>query len=401
MRPIRFRTDTHSPDTHSGPAPAGSVLAARRPGAGVLAGLADGAAPDDPGPARDTCARCASITRRNGGGSGCGCGVELLPGIVLRAGRVHEACGPARRVLAAWAMMAVQHRARPESRHADHPRQYDTRARAMAPPAPAEGWSGGQHAPAEALPPTLWIRPAWQGDRINPNGLAPWADPGTLVVVDCPRTPDLLWCAEEALRAGSAALVVIDLPEPPDLTPVRRLHLAAEAGAARARALPAGQDRRARPPLRAPLGLLLTPGQGGAAGVESRWHLAPLPAPEHPGARPLPARATAAVRTCGRGVTGPPARPSPPPPAPPSLSPITFPQGGGADPSFALPLPAAPDTPLPAVAPRACGRPAPDPAPAERWRLDRLRARQAPPARWDVSACPARPGRLHMQQSRD
>ena len=166
--------------------------------------------------------------------------LTLLPGIALRQGRVHEACGPARRLLAAWAMGAT-----------------------------------GQHDTTAA---TVWIRPAWNGDRINPHGLAPWAHPGPLVMVDCPQGIDLLWCAEEALRGGSVALVVIDLPEPPELTPVRRLHLAAETGAARARTHRPGQDRR-QTRSRAPLGLLLTPGTGGGAGVESRWHLDSLPPP--------------------------------------------------------------------------------------------------------------------------
>lgn len=147
-------------------------------------------------------------------------GLALAPGARLALGRAHEACGPARRVLAA--LLA--------------------------------GRLAG---------PVLWILPAHVRERPNPEGCLPWFDPARLVLVPVPRAPDLLWCAEEALRSGAAPLVVADCAEPPGLTPVRRLHLAAEAGTARAGA--------------GPLGLLLTPGEGGAQGVESRWHVLPLP----------------------------------------------------------------------------------------------------------------------------
>jgi len=138
--------------------------------------------------------------------------------LALAPGRLHEGCGPARHT---WAMLV------------------------------AGALSG----------PVLWIAPAWGTDRPDPCGVVPWAEPGRLIFVTPDHRPDLLWCMEEALRSGAVPLVVADLPAPPGLTPVRRLHLAAEEGGTRA----------ARPPL----GLILTPGEGGAPGIESRWHMAP------------------------------------------------------------------------------------------------------------------------------
>ena len=142
--------------------------------------------------------------------------LTLSAPLSLACGRSHELCGPARHSLAL--MLA--------------------------------GQTSG---------PVLWIRPAWRSDRIHADGAVSYLNPGRLVFADAPRPLDILWCMEEALRSGATPLVIAELEEPPGLTPIRRLHLAAQSA----------------PSKPAPIALILTPGEGGTQGVESRWHLAP------------------------------------------------------------------------------------------------------------------------------
>ena len=148
--------------------------------------------------------------------------LSLVQILRLRQGRAHEFCGPARQLLALWALARL------------------------------EG-------------PVLWIRPRWSDAQLHPHGVAPWIGPERLIMLDVARETEALACTEEALRAGAVAGVVAELAAPPPLTPLRRLHLAAETGLVRR-----GRDCGL-------LALILTPDQGGAAGVESRWHLAPCP----------------------------------------------------------------------------------------------------------------------------
>ena len=143
--------------------------------------------------------------------------LELWPGVHLTLRRVHEACGPNRRSLA---MMIAQK---------------------------MEG-------------PIFWVTPEWNTDHLHADGMISFINPGRMTFITPKRTEDILWVVEEVLRSGAVPLVIADLSGLPALTPVRRLHLAAEAG------LTEGTSP--------PLGLLLTPGDGGAPGVESRWHLA-------------------------------------------------------------------------------------------------------------------------------
>ena len=121
---------------------------------------------------------------------------------------------------------------------------------------------------AQCEGPVLWISPGWQAERIYPDGVAAFADPARLISARARRVEDILWAMEEGLRSGAVPLVVAELPEAPALTPVRRLQLAAEAGVEAAHH--AGRAA-------VPLGVMLTGGDVGAAGVESRWRMGPLP----------------------------------------------------------------------------------------------------------------------------
>lgn len=140
------------------------------------------------------------------------------PEIALRLGRVHELCGSARHTLAV--AIAAQ--------------------------------LGGS---------VVWIAPQGATEYLCPETIAGQINPGHILFVTPSKRDMQLWAMEEALRDGHAPVVVADLTAPPAMVAIRRLHLAAEAGCG------VGACR--------PLALLLTPGQGGAPGIETRWSLEP------------------------------------------------------------------------------------------------------------------------------
>lgn len=140
------------------------------------------------------------------------------PEITLRLGRVHELCGHARHTLAL--SIAAQ--------------------------------MGG---------PVVWIAQHSTSQIICTDSIAEQINPGHILFVAPDKRDTLLWAMEETLRDGHAPVVIADLTSPPAMVPIRRLHLAAEAGCG------VGVCR--------PLALLLTPEQGGAPGIETRWSLEP------------------------------------------------------------------------------------------------------------------------------
>ena len=131
----------------------------------------------------------------------------------LRAGRVHEAYGPA-----ATAFCAV----------------------------------------SSTLPrgTCLWIRESWAGGGLNPLGLAPLLDPARMLSARTDHQADSLAVAEEALRDGALSCVLLEITRPLNLREGRRLQLAARAGGS--------------------TGLCLIPEGMGSNASETRWHVSPL-----------------------------------------------------------------------------------------------------------------------------
>ena len=106
--------------------------------------------------------------------------------------------------------------------------------------------------------PLVWIAPAHLPELPMLAGLPPGIGERLQLFRPSGET-DLLWCAEEALRAAPVSLVIAEPSGPLSLTAGRRLQLAAEAGRT--------------------TGLLLIREGAGSNATETRWQCAPLPDP--------------------------------------------------------------------------------------------------------------------------
>lgn len=126
-----------------------------------------------------------------------------------------------------------------------------------------------QGAKAKAVLPLLWCQSAVEAKdfgRLYPPGLAPWGLlPSRLLLVEAPRSKDILWAMEEGLRSAALAAVVGELGAgglgATCLTATRRLALAAQQSGCPC--------------------LLLRNGETGASAARTRWRIAG--APSRPG----------------------------------------------------------------------------------------------------------------------
>lgn len=135
-------------------------------------------------------------------------GIRLAPGLELARGRVHEVLGDSADV---FALIIA-------------------------------GAAGG---------PVFWTGTSRDAGSLAPTGIQDFLDPARLVLAIGLNRAEILWAAEQALRARSAACVVIELQDGPDLRESRRLQVAAEEGGA--------------------IGLILVRGRASTSAAETRW----------------------------------------------------------------------------------------------------------------------------------
>ena len=100
--------------------------------------------------------------------------------------------------------------------------------------------------------PIIWIGLARDIGSLAPTALQDFIDPARVILTEGISRSEVLWAAEQALRARCTPCVVVELSSGPTLRESRRLQIAAQEGGG--------------------LGLILIHGRAQTSACETRWH---------------------------------------------------------------------------------------------------------------------------------
>lgn len=100
--------------------------------------------------------------------------------------------------------------------------------------------------------PIIWAGPPQAVRTLAPTGLQSFFDPARLILTTGVSRTEILWAAEQSLRARCAPCVIVEIHGGPDLQESRRLQIAAEEHGA--------------------LGLIIVHGRSQTSASETRWH---------------------------------------------------------------------------------------------------------------------------------
>ncbi len=104
---------------------------------------------------------------------------------------------------------------------------------------------------AKLAGPVIWIGLSRDIQSLAPTALQEFIDPARVILTEGISRGEVLWAAEQALRASCAQCVIIELSNGPNLKESRRLQIAAEAGGG--------------------VGLILIHGRAHMSACETRW----------------------------------------------------------------------------------------------------------------------------------
>lgn len=102
----------------------------------------------------------------------------------------------------------------------------------------------------------LWIGLHRDLTSLCPTGLQTYLKVADVILVEAVSRGELLWAADQALRADGGFCVILEMPDLLSLKESRRLQLAAEQGGG--------------------LGLILLRGGVSTSAAQTRWHCAPM-----------------------------------------------------------------------------------------------------------------------------